>query len=285
MKSKVNSLVDYKTVKFETKKVLKSISKDEIDKYLHQVVRKNKKTIQPESIEKGDIVTLKVESAIARYNKQMVPVTVGSYMYSEELEKQLIGMKKGECKTLTADGEAVETTVLSITRTIFPEPTDEAVRAYVADIDELNHVQSISELISYLNETHLEEEKVNAKFEAIDEVIEYVLTHSDFDFDEDEIQAEFDAQMESFREGAKEELGKELDELTNEDFQIYAGVASREELEAELRQGIEWQIATMLWVATTQNIDTATLSIEEDDIDTSEIEAYITSKLEFVQED
>ena len=285
MKSKVNSLVDYKTVKFETKKVLKSISKDEIDKYLHQVVRKNKKTIQPESIEKGDIVTLKVESAIARYNKQMVPVTVGSYMYSEELEKQLIGMKKGECKTLTADGEAVETTVLSITRTIFPEPTDEAVRAYVADIDEMNHVQSISELISYLNETHLEEEKVNAKFEAIDEVIEYVLTHSDFDFDEDEIQAEFDAQMESFREGAKEELGKELDELTNEDFQIYAGVASREELEAELRQGIEWQIATMLWVATTQNIDTATLSIEEDDIDTSEIEAYITSKLEFVQED
>ena len=285
MKSKVNSLVDYKTVKFETKKVLKSISKDEIDKYLHQVVRKNKKTIQPESIEKGDIVTLKVESAIARYNKQMVPVTVGSYMYSEELEKQLIGMKKGECKTLTADGEAVETTVLSITRTIFPEPTDEAVRAYVADIDELNHVQSISELISYLNETHLEEEKVNAKFEAIDEVIEYVLTHSDFDFDEDEIQAEFDAQMESFREGAKEELGKELDELTNEDFQIYAGVASREELEAEQRQGIEWQIATMLWVATTQNIDTATLSIEEDDIDTSEIEAYITSKLEFVQED
>lgn len=285
MKSKVNSLVDYKTVKFETKKVLKSISKDEIDKYLHQVVRKNKKTIQPESIEKGDIVTLKVESAIARYNKQMVPVTVGSYMYSEELEKQLIGMKKGESKTLTADGEAVETTVLSITRTIFPEPTDEAVRAYVADIDEMNHVQSISELISYLNETHLEEEKVNAKFEAIDEVIEYVLTHSDFDFDEDEIQAEFDAQMESFRKGAKEELGKELDELTNEDFQIYAGVASREELEAELRQGIEWQIATMLWVATTQNIDTATLSIEEDDIDTSEIEAYITSKLEFVQED
>ena len=285
MKSKVNSLVDYKTVKFETKKVLKSISKDEIDKYLHQVVRKNKKTIQPESIEKGDIVTLKVESAIARYNKQMVPVTVGSYMYSEELEKQLIGMKKGECKTLTADGEAVETTVLSITRTIFPEPTDEAVRAYVADIDEMNHVQSISELISYLNETHLEEEKVNAKFEAIDEVIEYVLTHSDFDFDEDEIQAEFDAQMESFRKGAKEELGKELDELTNEDFKIYAGVASREELEAELRQGIEWQIATMLWVATTQNIDTATLSIEEDDIDTSEIEAYITSKLEFVQED
>ncbi len=285
MKSKVNSLVDYKTVKFETRKVLKPISQDEIDKYLHQVVRKNKKTIQPESIEKGDIVTLKVVSAIERYNKNMVPVTVGNFMYSEELEKQLIGMKKGETKTLTVDGETVETTVLSITRTFFPEPTDEQVRAYVADIDEMKHIQSIPELISYLNETHLEEEKINANFEAIDEVIEYVLTHSDFDFDEEEIQAEFDAQMESFREGAKEEIGKEFDELTNEDFQVYAGVASLEELEEELRQGIEWQIATLLWVATTQNLDTATVSLEDENLDTSEIEAYVTSQLEFVQED
>ncbi|MCR4673670.1 MAG: hypothetical protein K5675_01570 [Lachnospiraceae bacterium] len=286
MKSKINSLVDYKTVEFETKKVLKHVSQDEIDKVLHQAVRKSKKSIQPETIAKGDIVTLCVKSNIERFNKKMVPVTVGNNLYSKELESQLPGMKKEEEKELVVDGETVVTKVLSITRYVFPEPTDENIRAYVKDIDEMKHITSIKELEAYLDEKSMEAQKIDARFDAIDEVIEYVLTHSDFDFDEDEIEEEFRRQMEMFKEGAKEEIGKDFDELTDEDFKVYAGADSREDMEEMVRQGIEWQIATLLWVAATQNVDSSTLSFEDEDtLDTSEIENYIESKLEFVKED
>lgn len=83
---------------------------------------------EADTVEKEDMVTLSCKSAVPKFNKEHLTVRVGLKLFSKELEEKLIGMSKGETRTLIVSDvpkETVEVIVERIVRELLPELTDE----------------------------------------------------------------------------------------------------------------------------------------------------------------
>lgn len=118
-----------------------TVDEAQYQKDLERVLRRYGRKADAQYVSDGDTVTLNCSSEMERYNKSNVPVPVGKGLFSRELESQLIGLEKGEKKTLTADGNAVEVEIVRISHTVLPELTDENVASFgiegVATVDDL----------------------------------------------------------------------------------------------------------------------------------------------------
>ena len=129
----------------------------------------------------------------------------------------------------------------------------------------------------------LEKEAVQEK---VQEIIDYVLDHSDWEFDEEEIQELYQDYLKKMN--TEEICGKSYEELTDEDLQENFEVASREELEKFMKAGVEQEIAFVLWGASEQgrNASEIDISKEEDmDYDFTFLEEYVKSRLRVENDD
>ena len=81
------------------------------------------------TIQTGDTVTLRTVSALPKFNKERVVVTIGRGLYDKTLEEALAGKKAGDSCEVTVKDQPVSATVLEIKRKTVPSPTDEMVRA------------------------------------------------------------------------------------------------------------------------------------------------------------
>lgn len=86
-----------------------------------------------DTVESGDIVTIRCRSEKTKFNKDNITVNIGKNLYSRELETQLIGLSVGEERNLIADDAAVSVQVLKAERTALPELTDEFVEKTFRD--------------------------------------------------------------------------------------------------------------------------------------------------------
>ena len=77
----------------------------------------------------GDTVTLAVSSALPRFNKPKVTVSIGRGLYHKGFEESVAGHSEGDRFSVTIQDTPVTVTVLSVRRKAVPEPTDEMVRA------------------------------------------------------------------------------------------------------------------------------------------------------------
>lgn len=124
MKTSIHTLYDYHDYPLE-KTVVISCPQEYIDREFLHVVRPFKKMISIQTVQQGDVTMLKLVSDLPRYQKPMIPVTVGGNLFSKELEAQLPGHMVGESFDAAVDGGTVSVTILKATRTEFPSPTDE----------------------------------------------------------------------------------------------------------------------------------------------------------------
>lgn len=133
LKSKVITYFDGKTIDLHS--VIDPFAPD--DEQARQALLRSQKRhgvlTAGEWVEDGDFVTLRCGSAVARFNKAAIPVTVGRGVFSRELEARLVGLRAGETARLQVDGQAVEVTVLEIKRRILPPLTDEAVKSWAME--------------------------------------------------------------------------------------------------------------------------------------------------------
>lgn len=245
MRSKINKLADYRQVRFNTTVDLRC-PEDELKKKLHALTRAGKEVIKPETIEKGDVVIAGVSSSLPRFNRPTVPVNVGSGMYSPELEAAFLGHRVGDVFTAQAEGAAVEVTVRSVTRTVYPEPTDELAAAYAAGKDGMENVRTVEDYIAFVREAYKEDKRLEAVGAAAREVLVQTLNASGFDFDIGEVEEAYRKELEYTRQELREE-GMDFDAMTDEDIKRVCGMESRAELEEMLRSGCEEQIAEALW--------------------------------------
>lgn len=89
MKSKINELADYREAPFQ-KEVTITCPDEHINVQMKHLTRKFKKTEAISEVAKGDVVVLSLVSELTKFNRPMVPITVGSHLFDEELEAQLI---------------------------------------------------------------------------------------------------------------------------------------------------------------------------------------------------
>jgi oligoribonuclease (3'-5' exoribonuclease) len=279
MKSHINILADYHKAPVK-KEVVISCSEDYIEKKIRCITRKHKKNQQADTVEKGDVVLLSLESELEKFNKKLVPVTVGGGLFDEELEKSLSGRNAGEIYTTYVAEKPVIITVKQITRSIYPEATDDMVEEYVAEHDDLEGIHTVDEYRQAVIDEYIENQKQQILYEATDEIIGYVLSHTDGTFDDDEVRALAEQDKAYIDEELKAEE-KTLDSLTPEEYSVYFGVSSVEELEEMLYEENIQRIGMALWIGAVNGVDTADKTIEElEDLGLDFLDEYVKQTVE-----
>ena len=142
-------------------------------------------------VKNGDRVTLKIKSALPKYNKEKVVINVGSGLFDKKLEELLCGMKTGGCGELIVKGEKVAFTILKTEKKQYPVLTDELVRE-----QKLEGIKTLAEYRSYL------EKKIKSEYavKLINRLLERLESEARMDEpDEDDIIKVIDLEYEPLR--------------------------------------------------------------------------------------
>lgn len=141
LKSKALEIYDYRQVDISQFLTGFTPNEKQLEKDMNRWLRRYGKTVSAEKLENDDSAMISCRSEVPRYNKPSVNVPVGKGLFDRELEKQMLGMTLGESRTLYTGETEVEVTLLSASRTVLPEKTDEAIAALgiegVASLKEL----------------------------------------------------------------------------------------------------------------------------------------------------
>lgn len=283
MKSSINTLADYHEAPFEREVVLRCPA-EYVEKELKHLVRSLKKNEQAEILEKGVVAVLALESALPKFQKPMVPVTIGSGLFDAGLEEQLIGHRVGESFMAEAQGKPVQVTVKQASRTVYPEPTDEMAAAYAAEHEEFEGITTVEEYRQRIIEKYLKDQRDGAFYGAMEDVMNYVLTHSDWEFDDEELAELVEERRKELREELAEE-GKDFDKLTEEELKGYFDVSTFEEVGHILTSSAEQYIATALWFGAVYGKDTQSMTMDELlDLGWGFLEDYVKENLNIMEE-
>ena len=159
-----------------------------------------------------------------------------------------MGRGVGESFAGTAEGKTVQVTVKQGSRTVFPEPTDEMAAAYGEAHEEFAGVKTVAEYREKVVEKYYQEKKQEAFFDVMEGIMQYVMTHSDFSFDEGEVTALLEEMRAEITGRLDLKEGQTLKDLTSGQMSAL-GVKSYEELEKLMRNQAEYSIADSLWTA------------------------------------
>lgn len=284
MKSYINTLADYREAPFEKEMVI-SCPQKHVEAQMKHLTRAYKKTQSVQTVESGDVTVLSLESEIEKFNKPTVFVTVGGGLFNAEFEEKIIGHSVGETFETSVDGKAVKVTVKQASRTVFPEPTDEMAAKYAAEHEDYSGITTVAEYRRKIVKEYIEEQRQSCYYKAMDDVLNYVLTNSDWEFDEEEIETSVSEEKTFIDQQLKEEgVGKTYAELSDEEISRTFGAPSREELEKMLRDGAEQRIAMSLWLGTINGIDTKNASVDEIDGDWGFLENFVKENITITEE-
>lgn len=215
LKSRALEIYDYRQV--DISQFLTGFVPDEgqLKKDMTRWLRRYGRTVSPEQVAFGDTVTLRCQSSLPRYNRESVSVPVGKGLFNRELESQLVGMATGERRILTVGDLEVETEVLSISRVLLPERTDESIAALgvegIRSIYDLRLMCLEKQVEGFL----LEDENPDM---ASAYIWQAVADHSRFERDAEECR-HVDIQAEKRLKVVEEQYAGDLDDITVETFQ------------------------------------------------------------------
>ncbi|MCH5324884.1 MAG: hypothetical protein J1E39_06670 [Eubacterium sp.] len=281
MKSYINSLVDFKTFEFE-REVKLSCPEEYIEKQLKRITRANKTTEDVTVLEKGDVAVIGLESSLERYNRPQLTLAVGSGLFDKELEAQLVGKNVGETFTVTVKETAVKVNVISGKRTVFPAPTDEAVKKYAETAEDLEGIETVAQFREHVKQQYFDEQQQKTVFGTLNDMVEYVLTNSDWEFDETELEEMYNNMLADMEQMAQEIYGKTFAELTDDEIAAETSMPTKEALLAELHNQSEWQIASLLFVITNHGMDPAKVDIEQAyELDWAFVQDYVEENITF----
>lgn len=298
MKSKLISLKDYKEVEFEkTQKIV--FEKEVLERALHRISRKYKKKEKVEFVEKGDVLFLKLESDVPKFNKKGTMVTVGGNLFDEGFEKMLLGHKVGEkfeVEVLTKDETqkvrktAVKVEILQGQRTIFPQATDEMVKDIAKTDENFKGLETLKEYERKIKDEFYQSEKQNVLYTILKEVLDKVIEDSTFKLDEEELKELYELRFQETKEILEEEENVKYDELTSQQLEDFWEVSTFEEVEELFHQEIEYEVSFLLCIlaingGNSQDYDLFAEEEEDVDVDlldTKDVFEYIEDKVNFV---
>lgn len=241
MKTYANILANYQDAPIQ------SVNLDGFETYLDkktkEITRKYKENKQVNDLEKNDIVTLNLTSDLSKYNRKGLKIGLGQNLYSKELEEQLLGCKVNEQIECIIHEHKVIVEILECIRMIYPLLTDEMVQEFTKNHDDYPSLNTIQEFVDYHKNVYQKERYQQTLFQNMDAVLNYVITHSDWEFDEKEIQELENEMLEEMSQNLKNE-GKSFDSLSNTEFQMMFQINNYEELKKEIHHMAEYYSAS-----------------------------------------
>lgn len=280
MKSKIITLADFRQAEFP-RELDGRCPEEYVRKKVQAVTRSVKRSEAVNVLEKGDTAVLTLVSELTRFNRSAVPVAVGSGMYDKELEEQLLGRVVGETFTAQVQRTPVTVTVKQATRTVFPELTDELVTEYAVSQKGMETIKTVADFHHWVEEQYRKEKRLEAFYKGTGACRDYVLVHSEWEFDESELAEMIERYRDFQRETMKQKRGLDYDTASDEEFRQTLG-ASRQQLERRFRQWAERDLATFLWMAAAQGKDPA--QVEQEELKNTGwdfVEEYVSSQITF----
>lgn len=217
MNTKVLSYPEYKDLDFKPEHLFVKLSNADInemiDDEMKRIAKRYGKVVDTDAeyeIAVDDIVMIRSKSSLAKYNKPMIPVTVGKNLFSEIIENNLIGMKVKESKVVNVDGEDVEFTVLKVKTREVPEITldmlKEDLKNSSADKAVIKAVKSIDDFKNILREDFIDMNKMENFFDNVYKYIrDLAISKMEVDLDEED----YNVYRENFMYGIKSEAMNE----------------------------------------------------------------------------
>lgn len=153
---------------------------------------------------------------------------------------------------------------------------------YAASHDDYADCTTVEKYKEKIVNDYLEQERNGALYGGMNQILEYVLTNSDWEFDEEELQAWIaEAKAEYLQE-----TGKNLEDMTREEMEGALGVSTHEEMEKVLYSEAERTIAQVLWRAAVAGQETADKSIYElmDEQDWDFLENFVKENITVKEE-
>lgn len=210
-KSKLIKLANYKDFEVKEDMYEGAMADEEVESIVQRKAKEGVKTAEGESIEKGDVAALDLTSDEAKFNRKNLPLNVGLGMFDAQLEKEILGMKKDETKTIKLDKASVEVKVNSITRRSIPEVNDE----FIASLG-IDGIKTVKEYKEKLVADDLREKKMGAiPFLTMG----YLVDHSEFDIKQEDLDEMSAKQFQSIETEAGI-IGKPVEELVKEIYGI-----------------------------------------------------------------
>lgn len=192
--------------------------------------------VQPEGTcaQTGDTLTIATVSALPKFNKPRVTVSIGRGLYDKTLEAALVGRKVGEGCTITVKDQTVEATVLEIKRKVVPEPTDEMV-VELGETDLQNKpITTVADYEAYISSSQTMSVLSNVNYYVMAELVnDYPIPACD----EEDIRILGELEHDAFRAMFLERDGIDLDQATTAQMQEQLGCASFDEF---IERRYEW---------------------------------------------
>lgn len=176
-----------------------------------------------EAAREGDTAVLRTESAIPKFNKERVTVTLGRGLYNKELELALIGRRAGESVTVTVQEQPVRAEILELKRKQAPEPTDEMVQVLQVKDFQGNLIGTVADYYAYIRSTKTDEVLANINYYTMEKILaDYPVA----DCAEEDIrilgELEKEVFIRLFREQEGIDLTKEVPKGWEEDMNVHS---------------------------------------------------------------
>lgn len=190
-----------------------------------------------EEVFPGDVVLCTLHSSEERFQKEKIRIAVGSGLFQKEVEQELIGMKRGGQKEITAAGALIELVVLEVEHRVISPFDDNAVKALG-----IAGVHTVEEYRQYLIKGQKEKLLEEISYPAIEFVKKEMVSHCEILIKEEDWQQAVDMELSKLRVLSAQE-GLTLEHMTAEEFEGKIPVKSYYELVA-LVQKENWNAMT-----------------------------------------
>lgn len=191
----------------------------------------------------GDTAVLQTVSALPKFNKERVTVSLGRGLYNKELELALIGRQVGEQLRLTVQDCPVEVRLLELKRKQAPEPTDEMVAALEQKDLQGNPLLTVAAYRDYIRKTKTEEALANINYYTMEKILaDYPIS----DYDEEDIRILGELEAEKFKALFLEKEGIDLTKQVPRDWEEDMNVHSLAEFIAMRRDWYKMKLQQCL---------------------------------------
>ncbi|UPK41105.1 hypothetical protein [Paenibacillus pabuli] len=226
-------LVDYRQFNITDDMRGVPLTESELSERLDKIAKRNVVTTEVDIIEDGDSVVLQVKGDREELNRNNLTMTIGLGLFDADVEKRLIGMEKGETRTVKwKEQEDVVVQVKSVKRRSLAELNDNIITSL--NIDGVNTVEDYKKSLS---EEDLREKRLIA---VTRHAIDYVLDNSKFNIAEQDISYFYDLTLKAYANLAKKE------EMTFEEMSEKYFGKSEEELKTKIREDLYTTIKYVL---------------------------------------
>lgn len=240
LKSSIISEPDFRQMDLNPEWLQYSIDKHAIEEELQRIQKKHRQLVEVDDVQHGDSVTLNLTSEEKKYNRENLTISIGSGLFSKELEEQLIGRRSQETTALNVQGYQVNIQIVRVVRSIVPPWTDA-----MATEEQIDGISTLEELKAHIKKQIRDKVVSSNMYYIINSINRQMAEKGKYNLIQEDLDLLIHMELERVRLIAQND-GLVLEEMTEEQFNGRMPVKSYEEFLNMIISLNQWKLPVLL---------------------------------------